>query len=64
MRSIWEVFLRLAACRRSGFGPSPLCLADVEAFCRLAGITLTPWELETLLTIDAAALAAMNPKAT
>jgi hypothetical protein len=45
-------------------GASALTFVDIEAYCRLAGVTLTGWELDTLLLIDQAALAvATKPKA-
>jgi len=56
------VFVTLAACRRTGFGAAPLCLADLEAWARLTDTPLTPWELDTLIAIDAAALAASHPR--
>jgi hypothetical protein len=63
VRPLWDVFVTLAACRRSGgMGASALCLADIDAWCRLVGATLTPWELETLIAVDAAALAAAHPR--
>lgn len=55
-RAVWEAFVQLASSRASGMGLSPISLADIEAWCRLSGITLTPWELDTLLALDAAAL--------
>lgn len=62
--AVWELFVTLSAARRSGMGASPLTFVDIEAYCRLAGITLTGWELDTLLMIDQAALAvATKPKA-
>jgi hypothetical protein len=63
-RALWEVFVTLAGSRRSGMGVSPLTLTDIEAWCRLTQVTLTGWELETILLIDQVALAAANkPKA-
>lgn len=41
-------------------GASPLVLTDVEAYCRLTGVRLTSWELDTLLAIDLTAIAAAN----
>ncbi len=37
-------------------GLSPLALIDVLAWCQLHQLQLTPWELDTLLQLDAAAL--------
>lgn len=62
LQSLWEAFQMLAACRRSGMAPQSLCLADIEAWCRLNGVRLSAWELETLIIADAAALAAAHRK--
>ena len=37
-------------------GVSPVAFGDIESWCRLQGVQLTPWELDTLLAVDAAAL--------
>ena len=60
--ALWSVFVALSATRRAGLGASPLCLADLEAWSRLTRTPLTPWELDTLIAIDAAALAASHPR--
>ena len=39
-------------------GAAPIALADIVAWQTLMGVQLTPWEIETLLQLDAAALAA------
>lgn len=65
-RALWATFLTLSAVRRSGMGPHPLTLTDIEAWCRLADVRLTPWELDTLIALDAASLRAAaeaQPKA-
>lgn len=59
MRPLWEAYLTLSATRRTGMGLSPLTLTDIEAWQRLHGVRLTPWELDTLIDIDAASLAAL-----
>lgn len=42
--------------RQSGMATNPIALSEIEAWCRLQCVTLTPWELDTLLEMDAAAL--------
>ena len=54
---LWDAYLRLSASRRAGMGMSPLALVDIEAWCRLTGVRLTPWELDTLIELDSACLA-------
>lgn len=54
VRWLWDMFAQLSFARRTGgFGVSPLAIADIEAWCRLNGVRLTPWEFDTLLAVDA-----------
>lgn len=57
MAGLWQLFFALSAARRSGLSAQPLTYTDIEAYCRLTGTDLSPWELETLTVMDAAALA-------
>ncbi len=59
VRDLWHTYMQLAASRRTGMGMSPLALTDIEAWQRLNGVRLTPWELDTLIDLDAAAMAAL-----
>lgn len=54
---LWEAFCSIAAQRGAGMAPAPIALADVEAWQRLARVTLLPWEVDTLLACDRAQLA-------
>lgn len=65
-RALWETFLLLASTRRSGMSAHALTMVDIEAWCRLTGVTLSDWELETLICLDAVAMAsaAKNRKTT
>lgn len=56
MQSLWRAFTQLSGARRTGMGPSAITLVDIEAWCRLSGVRLSPWELDTLLAIDSAML--------
>ncbi|MGA1296975.1 MAG: phage tail assembly chaperone [Burkholderiaceae bacterium] len=58
VRGLWDAFLMLSASRRSGMSPHPLTMVDIEAYCRMANIQLSNWELETLIALDAVAMAA------
>ncbi len=53
---LWEVFVAFAAQRRSGMGMHPLTFADIQGWCGLYGVRLSPWELDTLFELDAATL--------
>ena len=64
VQAVWQAYLSLSAHRRTGMGPGPIVLTDVQAWCQLQGVRLTPWELDTLTAIDGAALRAANSKPT
>lgn len=50
---LWRIFLRLAARRGSnGFGPNPITWLEMDAFSRLTGIRLAPWEIEVVELLD------------
>lgn len=57
VQALWQAFLAMSASRRSGMAAQPLTLTDIDAWCRLNGVRLTPWELDTLIATDAALLA-------
>jgi hypothetical protein len=56
VEQLWDLFMSWAVQRRSGMSLHPLTFTDIEAWCRLYGVRLTPWELDTLLELDAATL--------
>lgn len=60
--SLWGAFVQLSSTRQSGMGANPIAITEVEAWCRLQGVTLSPWELDTLLAMDSAALNEVNRK--
>ena len=41
-------------------GPNPVQPSEVEAWCRLTGYRLSPWEVETLFAMDRAFLSRVN----
>ena len=50
---LWQAFFRIR--RRigsAGFGPSPIGLADIDAFNRLSGLALAPWEVAMIERLD------------
>lgn len=50
---VWGLFLRLHEARGAGgFGPAPITLSDMDAFQRLSGELLRPWEVEIIRTLD------------
>lgn len=52
------MFLDLNGSRPSGMGVSGIPLTEIEAWCRLRRITLTDWELDTLIGMDNVVLSA------
>lgn len=61
---LWRTFQELSGARMpGGFGAANLTLQDIAAWQSLMRVRLTPWEVETILAIDRAALAALNEKA-
>lgn len=56
---LWDIFKELHACRGStGFGPACISYGDIDAFQRVTGVTLQPWELEAIRRADMAYLEA------
>lgn len=56
---LWRTFSRLSSRRgSSGFGPSPIGWADIDAFVRLTQFALKPWEVEVIETLDTLFMAA------
>lgn len=55
---VWGYFTDLARCRNyAGMGsPLPISYRDIEAWGRVTGNTLAPWELRAVLQLDAAFL--------
>jgi len=49
---IWKAFCRLSARRRSGFGIEPIAWSDLDAFMRLTGTRLAPWEIRLIEDLD------------
>jgi hypothetical protein len=55
---LWPIFNQLHACRGSnGFGPSRISFVDLDAWQRLNGVRLRPWEIEAIRHADGAYLA-------
>lgn len=59
--SVWALFLDLNSRRgNGGMGPSPIAWSDLLAWQQLMGVILTPWEIDTLMHLDIAALSAQS----
>ncbi len=57
----WEAFLDLNSCRGSnGFGLNAISFTEIDAYCRLTGKVLLPYEINGINTIDSCFLKAQN----
>ncbi len=57
VRPLWNVFTELHEGRGQGVsGPSPITWQDIDAFQRVAGISLSRWEVSMVRALDAVAL--------
>lgn len=61
--ALWECFTELAATRPIGMAAGAIPHTEIEAWQRLHGVRLSPWEVDTLKAMDHAALAAMAASA-
>jgi hypothetical protein len=59
---IWRAFCDLNAARPVGMGAGAVPPSEIDAWQRLHGVRLSPWEVETLMLMDRAALAVMAEK--
>lgn len=49
---VWNIFLRLNARRPAGFSIEPVSFGEIEAFTRLSGLTLSPFEVRLIEDLD------------
>lgn len=58
---LWGAYLELrAAAGSAGFGPARISHVEMEAWARLHGVQLSPWEVETLFAIDGEVVSVMG----
>lgn len=54
---LWTIFNELHSCRgSSGFGPQRITYTDLDAFQRVSGTKLQPWEIDAIQRADRAFL--------
>ena len=60
--TLWSAFVALSGTRMpvADGGMAPITFGEIEAWQRLTGVRLTPWEVETLLAVDRAARSAAH----
>jgi hypothetical protein len=61
-RALWNVFAELSATRPAGMQHGAVPHSEILAWQQLSRVSLTPWEVDTLLAMDRAALAAANKR--
>ena len=59
---LWALWRELHASRSSGMAVNPISYVEIEAFCRLTGEQLDPWEARAIRAVDDAYLAGLNAK--
>jgi hypothetical protein len=57
---LWQAFCEMA--RPVGMAAGAIPAVEIEAWQRLSGVTLSPWEVDTLRAMDRAAMSAMSEK--
>lgn len=59
--SLWAAFVDLSGSRPAGMnGMAAIPPTEIDAWCRLHGVRLSSWEVETLQMMDRAAVAKHN----
>jgi hypothetical protein len=58
---LWEVFTDLSSARRAGMsGPEPIAYSEMWAWSQLYGHEFSPWDIDTLRSLDSAWLKAIS----
>jgi hypothetical protein len=57
---VWDTFIELHNKRGSGMSPLPIGWRDLQAWQEVREVRLTPWEIDTLMALDTAALKSLN----
>lgn len=55
---LWQAYGRMRRRCSAGMGLNPISLGDIDAFVRLTGSRLAPWEVEAIERLDEVWLAA------
>jgi hypothetical protein len=59
---VWTWFTELHAARSSGMAANPISFTEIDAYCRLNQVVMTPWELGLIRQLDSIALAPAGGK--
>lgn len=49
---VWSAFCRLSGRRTVGMAANPITWSDIDAFVRLSGVRLAPWEIRLIEELD------------
>jgi len=53
-QGLWAAFCALHQTRGGGFGPGPISFHEIDAYQRLTGAHLDPWEVQAIRAVDMA----------
>jgi hypothetical protein len=59
---LWGIFCELCSSRSCGFGPNPIGFVDIKAWCELNAVTLSPFEVSVLRSLDLICLEEFNAR--
>jgi hypothetical protein len=59
-KQVWDTFIELHNARGGGMGPAPISWRDLLAWQEIRGVTLTPWEVDTVMAMDSVAMKTLN----
>lgn len=62
MHHVWSWFLDLSRRRTTGMAPNAIGYSEIDAYCRLFGIEMMPWEIDTLTCLDEEVLDAIRKR--
>lgn len=60
---LWDAFIEMHNRRGGGMGPQPISWRDLQAWQDVRQVSLTAWEIDTLLALDSAAMQSHNEAA-
>lgn len=61
-KALWDTFIELHNARGGGMGPAPISWRDLRDWQEIRGVSLTPWEVDTLMAMDLEAMKVLNEK--
>lgn len=60
---LWQAFKELHATRgNNGFGPNRITFGEIDAYQRVTGTVMKPWEIEAIRRADRAYIADWNSR--